>query len=397
MKSVPEALDLILANAALMPAVEAPLQDALGRVLRQEAWADMDSPAFDSSAMDGYALCAEDAGTPLEIVAEIQAGRREDVEILRGQCARIFTGAKIPAGADCVLMQEDAVLENGKLIANDVAEGENIRKQGENCREGDVILKPGIVLAPADLAILASCGTTQPLVSARPRVVHFVTGDELVDPSAMPSGSQIRDSNSTLIAALLKEHGAELTHHVRLPDSFESSAQSFEEHQDFDVLLISGGASVGDYDFAKPLLEKAGFKILLSHINMRPGKPLIFGVRGKQVAFGIPGNPVSHAVIFHRMLAPLFEAMLGADRVERMFQGHVEKDFTFHPNPRETYWPCHATWSEGAFRLRPLRFRSSGDISGVAGMNALLRISSNHSGVIKQSDTVDFLLLQTFR
>jgi len=394
MKSVPEALDLILANVSLMPAVEAPLQEALGRVLRQEALADMDSPSFDCSAMDGYALCVEDAGVPIEIVVEIQAGRQTDIEIHRGQCARIFTGAKIPAGADCVLMQEDAVLENGKLIAKDVAKGENIRKQGENCRKGDVILKPGIVLAPGDLAVLASCGITRPLVSMRPRVVHFVTGDELVDPSAMPSGSQIRDSNSTLIAALLQEHGAELTHHERLPDSFESSAQSLAAQQDFDVLLISGGASVGDYDFAKPLLEKAGFKILLSHINMRPGKPLIFGVRGMQVAFGIPGNPVSHAVIFHRMLAPLFEAMLGADRVERMFQGHVEKDFTFHPNPRETYWPCHATWSEGAFRLRPLRFRSSGDVSGVAGMNALLRIPSNHTGVIKQSDTVDFLLLQ---
>jgi len=254
MKSVSEALDIILANAVLMPAVEVPLKEALGRVLRQEAWADMDSPAFDCSAMDGYALCAEDAGIPLEITVEIQAGRQTDVEIDRGQCARIFTGAKIPAGADCVLMQEDAVLENGKLIANDVSKGENIRKQGENCREGDVILKPGIVLAPGDLAVLASCGITQPQVSMRPRIVHFVTGDELVDPSAMPSGSQIRDSNSTLIAALLQEHGAELTHHERLPDSFESSAQSFAKQQEFDVLLISGGASVGDYDFAKPVL-----------------------------------------------------------------------------------------------------------------------------------------------
>ena len=395
MKSVPEALDLILSNATVMPAVEVPLQEALGRVLRQEAVADMDSPSFDCSAMDGYALCSEDAGVPLDIAVEIQAGRQGEVEIHRGQCARIFTGAKIPAGADCVLMQEDAVLENGKLIANDVSKGESIRKQGENCRHGDVILKPGLVLSPGDLAVLASCGITRPQVSMRPRVIHFVTGDELVDPSVTPSGSQIRDSNSTLIAALLQEHGAELVHHERLPDSFESSAKSFEEHQDFDVLLISGGASVGDYDFAKPLLEKAGFKILLSHINMRPGKPLIFAVRGKQLAFGIPGNPVSHAVIFHRMLASLFEAMLGASRVERMFQGNVEKDFTFHPNPRETYWPCHATWSEGAFRLRPLRFRSSGDISGIAGMNALLRIPSNHSGVINQSDTVDFLLLQT--
>ena len=128
---------------------------------------------------------------------------------------------------------------------------------------------------------------------------------------------------------------------------------------------------------------------------MRPGKPLIFAVRGSQLAFGIPGNPVSHAVIFHLMIAPLLAAMTGAHRSRELFQGYVEYDFSPRPNPRETYWPCRVAWRDGAFRLRPLRFQSSGDISGLAGMNALLRIPSNHDSPIKQSDPAGFLWLDS--
>jgi len=395
MKPVSEALDLILSHATLMTAEPVPLRDALHRVLRADAQADMDSPPFDCSSMDGYALRSADAGELLEIVAEIQAGTAQKFEIQRGQCARIFTGAGVPAGADCVLMQEEAVLEGGRLRAPKIAVSENIRKRGENCRAGDVIVKSGQLLAPVDLAALASCGITQPLVSSRPRVVHFVTGNELVYPSKKPEGSQIRDSNSILIASLVASHGAELLHHAHMPDCMETSMQAMAGHDDFDVMFISGGASVGDYDFARPLLEKAGFEILLQQINMRPGKPLIFAVRGKQLAFGIPGNPVSHAVIFHLMFAPLFRAMLGVPGLPVIMQGHMEEDFSFRPNPRETYWPCRAAWRDGAFRLRKLQFRSSGDITGVSGMNALLRIPSNHPGAMKQSDTVDFVWLES--
>lgn len=393
MKPVAEALDLILSHAVPTPPEAVPLHAALRRVLREDAVADMDSPPFDCSSMDGYALRSGDAGGPREIVAEIQAGDSRKLELGPGQCARIFTGARIPGGADCVLMQEEAVIEQGRLLAPKITALENIRKQGENCRRGDGIVKSGTRLRAEDLAALASCGVTHPVVSSRPRVVHFVTGDELVDPSQTPAGGQIRDSNSTLIAALLAAHGAALMHHSRIPDDFDKSSQLLAAQNDFDILLISGGASVGDYDFARPLLEKAGFKILLDKINMRPGKPLIFAVRGGQLAFGIPGNPVSHAVIFHLMLAPLLAAMTGAERSRGMFQGHLEKDFSPRPNPRETYWPCSAAWGAGAFRLRPLRFQSSGDITGLAGMNALLRIASNHTGTIKQGDPVDFLWL----
>lgn len=394
MKSVLETQELILSRAHLTPAEHVPLRDALHRVLRADAAADIDSPPFDCSSMDGYALRAGDPDGPLEIAAEIQAGDPRELEIRPGQCARIFTGAKIPAGADAVLMQEQAVLENGRLRAPEIAPGENIRKRGENCRRGDVIVKSGTLLRALDLAALASCGVTRPCVGKRPRVVHFATGDELVDPSQTPAGSQIRDCNSTLIAALLAEHGAELAHQSRLPDSFEKSAEALGGQADFDVLLISGGASVGDYDFAWPLLEKAGFEILLHNVNVRPGKPLIFAARGRQLAFGLPGNPVSHAVIFHLMLAPLFAAMLGIERRSALFQGHLEKEFSFRPNPRETYWPCRATWCEGAFRLHPLRFQSSGDITGLAGANALLRLPPNHPGKLTPEDVADFLHLE---
>ncbi|HWB61596.1 MAG TPA: molybdopterin molybdotransferase MoeA [Chthoniobacteraceae bacterium] len=394
MKQIDEALALILSRTPLMPPVETPLADALGRVLRGEIVADMDSPPFDCSSMDGYALRAADAGKPLEIVAEIQAGVGNPAAISVGQCARIFTGAKIPEGADCVLMQEEAALENGKLVSPQIPAGENIRRQGENCRKGDLLLKPGVTLSPGDLAVLASCGATRPKVGARPRVVHFVTGDELVDPSQTPSGGQIRDCNSTLVAALLAQHGAELVNQLRLPDNFEKSIDAVANARDFDVLLISGGASVGAYDFARPLLEKAGFEILLSQINMRPGKPLIFAARGKQLAFGLPGNPVSHAAIFYRVLAPVLEAMLGATPAERMLEGRMGHDFSSRPNPRETYWPCHAAWRDGAFRLRALRFQSSGDITGIAGMNALLRIPSGHPGMIKEGEPAGFLWLR---
>ncbi len=139
----------------------------------------------------------------------IQAGAGRQSQIGANQCARIFTGARIPAGADCVLMQEEAVIEQGRLVAPKIEPSENIRKQGENCRRGDVIVKSGSLLHPEDLAALASCGITHPSISSRPRVVHFVTGDEIIDPSQTPAGSQIRESNSTLIAALLATHGAE--------------------------------------------------------------------------------------------------------------------------------------------------------------------------------------------
>lgn len=389
MNTVAEALALVLAHAPLIKPERVALPRALNRVLREDALADLDFPPFDSSAMDGYALKSNDPNEWLEIVGEIQAGSREEIELRPGQCIRIFTGAKIPAGADRVLMQEDAGMNGGRLRRPPEGGPPHIRKRGENCARGDVVIPSGRQLRALDLAVLASCGVTTPLVSHRPKVAHFATGNELVDPGQVPGGGQIRDCNSILISSLLRECGAELTHQSRLPDEVAAGTESILAQDGFDVLLISGGASVGDYDYTRPILEKTGFKVVFHGINLRLGKPLLFATRGRQLAFGLPGNPVSHAVIFRLFLAPLLAAMTGVDPSLKFLQGVVEEGGGRGSNPRESFLPSVASWEGGAYRLRPVKIQSSGDIMGATEANALLRIPPDHP--VKQNELADFL------
>ena len=392
MNSVDETLHLILSHAPRLDAELVAFHQALHRVLAADALADSDSPPFDCSAVDGYALCSADSPGVLNVVSEIQPGDSTDTVLQPGKCARIFTGAKIPAGADCVLMQERAQFEGGRLRVPAVPSFDCVRRQGENCRRGSVIVSKGQRLRAVELATLAQSGVTQPLVGRQPRVVHFVTGNELVGPSETPAGSQIRDCNSILIASLLADHGAILTHQSRLLDRFETSARILEEHTDFDVLLISGGSSVGDYDFAMPLLQHAGFSILANGVNLRPGKPLIFAKRNRQLAFGIPGNPLSHVVIFHLFIAPLLTSMMGAGApASHLFEGRVAR--SIKGGPRETWWPCRAKWEGNGFRLEPLRFQSSGDIGAAVGADALLHLPANREVI--ESDLAEFLWLQS--
>ena len=391
MKTVAEARTMIFSQAARIAPERVKLVDALHRVLREEALADTDQPPFDCSAMDGYALASEDRNEWLEITAEIQAGSPNQIELQPGQCARIFTGARIPAGADRVLKQEDAKVKDGFLRTPPPDTPDHIRRQGENRRRGEIMVAAGQRLRPVDLATLASCGVTNPLVSRRPRVVHFVTGDELIDPSLVPTGTQIRDSNSILISSLIAESRAQLEHQSRLPDNLQEATKALSEHGDFDLLLISGGASVGDYDFARPLLEAAGFTVLFHGINLRPGKPLLFAKRGRQLAFGLPGNPVSHAVIFRLLIAPLLAVMEGVAPCDDLLDGLIDGDFPASSNFRESYWPCFTVWQDGAYRLRPVQVRSSGDIAGASAANALIRIASQQ--VPKLGDRAEFLWL----
>jgi len=392
MKSVDETLHSVLSRVPIVEPERVPLAEALHRVLRENALADLDSPSFACSAMDGYALRSAESGSVLTVALEIQAGDPRESTLPPGACARIFTGAKLPGGADCVLMQEHAALDGNRLHSKFLAPFENVRRQGENCARGSVVVRAGRRLQPSDIAALASCGVVRPLVSRRPRVVHFATGNELVDPAATPSGSQIRDTNSTLIAALLAENGAVLAHQSRVADRFETFADAVRQTRDFDLLFISGGASVGDYDFTQAVLRDAGFEIRQAGVNLRPGKPLLFAVRGRQYAFGIPGNPVSHFVIFHLLIAPLLAAMTGVLRPEpQRFQGRVR--CALKPNPRETWWPCRVEWIDGGFVLQPLRFQSSGDLSGMVGAGGLIRVPANSE--INEHDIVEFLWLQS--
>ena len=376
---VADALRIILAHARQLEAERVPLASALDRTLCETALADTGSPPFDASAMDGYALLRADAKAPLRIIGTSQAGAAFAGTIGPGECVRIFTGAPVPAGADCIVKQEDTVRE-GDAVRLTRADGPAyIRRRGENRRAGETIIAAGNQLGPAELAALASAGITQPRVTRRPRCVHLVTGNELVAPGQIPIEAQIRDSNSTLIAALLTQHGAELVGHVHARDDLAATRAAFESLPAHDLLLISGGASVGDHDFARPVLQALGYTLHFQQVNLRPGKPLVFASCGDRLAFALPGNPVSHWVTFNLFVAPLLRKLVtGADAVPLRLAGRLARD-SHRPAPdaRQTIWPARATVVDGHYELTLLPLASSGDSSGLVGANALLPLPAN--------------------
>jgi len=380
MIQVEEARRLILERAFPLAAERAALSDALGRVLRTAATADRDSPAFDASAMDGYAARRADLGQPLRVIGEAPAGAAFTGTVGPGECVRIFTGAPIPAGADCVIRQEDTAREGTNVrITNIGALPDFIRRRGENRRAGDVVVPAGTRLGPAELAALAASGVTQPEVTRAPRGVHLVTGNELVAPGQTPGPTQIRDSNSILVAALLQQHHAELAAHVRVGDSLAAAQAAVIAFPAHDVLLISGGASVGDHDFARPLLRALGYELHFEQLNLRPGKPLVFASKGRQLAFALPGNPVSHWVTFQLFVAPLLAKLqTGRDVSLPRLTGRLAPGSKApSPDTRRTFWPCRAVVANGMHELTLLPLASSGDSNGLVGANALLPLPAN--------------------
>jgi molybdopterin molybdotransferase len=389
---VPAALREVLSRAPQLPAERVTLAQALDRVLREPARADLDSPPFDASAMDGYALRATDAAQPLRLIGESAAGAAFTGIVGPGECVRIFTGAPVPAGADCVVKQEDTTREQTNVrITNIPRSGHFIRRRGENRRAGDIVVAAGVRLGPPELAALASAGVTMPQVSRRPRVAHVVTGNELVPPDRKPTGAQIRDSNSALVAALVAKHGGELSVHAHLPDDLAAAQATLAALPDHDVLLISGGASVGDHDFARPVLTALGYTLHFQQINLRPGKPLVFASRGDRLAFALPGNPVSHWVTFNLFVAPLLHKLItGLDAAPPRRRGRLAPDAPLPPpDARQTIWPARATLVDGEPHVTLLTLASSGDSSGLVGANALVPLPTNGLDAAQPLEFID--------
>ncbi len=371
---VADALQLVLTHAARVESASVPLGEALGRTLRMEAVADEDSPPFDASAMDGYALRRADITGPLRVIGEAAAGASYAGRVGAGECVRIFTGAPVPEGADRVVKQEDVVRTGDQIRVSCIDGPDHIRRRGENRKRGDVVVPAGAWLGAPELAALAATGIEQPVVTRAPRCVHLVTGDELVSLGQTPAPGQIRDSNSTLVAALLRRHGAVLAAHGHAGDDLAAAQAAVEAMPAHEVLLISGGASVGDRDIARPLLEALGYTLHFQAVNLRPGKPLTFASRGSRLAFALPGNPVSHWVVFHLFVAPVLRALETGRAVEPVrLRGRIaEGGRLLPPDARITYWPATATVVAGAYALTLRPLMSSGDSSGLVGANALV-------------------------
>ena len=414
--SLDEAFDEIRSRCRPLPAVRVSLAEAFGRVLRETVCAPEDLPDCDRSTRDGYAILQNDVSETFQVVDTLHAADWRPRELKTGQAVRIATGAPLPCDNLRIIMQEHVERTGDKMRIMKHENSLNLRKRGEDVRAGQPLVHTGARLDAGKLALLASAGCAQPLVSPRLRVVHFTTGDEIVPPDQTPKRGQVRDSNSILIRGLLQHFPCDMVQ-THLPEDFEraktESRKQKAEIENANVILVSGGASVGDKDFTRPLLEWLGFEIVFSQVNVRPGRPLIFARNGKSVAFGLPGNPLSHFVCFHLFVATALARLVGAE--PPAFQrGQLAAKLDDEPNPRETLWP--AKWHGRAAReiqatggsgnseqagetpaplLMPLKWSSSGDITCLAETNALIRVPANR-GLIESGAEVDFLPTEAF-
>jgi molybdopterin molybdotransferase len=368
---------------------------ALGRVLAQSVAADRDYPPGDLSTMDGYAVAAL-TGETLGVAGENRPGRGPGDALAAGVARRIFTGAELPAGATRVIPQELVERVDNSVRITKQPDDIFVRARGSEARAGAVVLESGARLTPTKLSILATVGAKEIDVTSRPRVAHLVTGDEIMGghESGAP-GALIRDSNSDLVAGALRGIGQMVTAHRHVRDNRAETARIVAEMTaDCEVLLISGGASVGDHDHARPALEAAGFRFEAHGIEVRPGKPVGLARRKDQWAVALPGNPVSHLVSLHLFVLPLLRALEGDDlAAPRLLRGKLDAPVPNRAIPRrDTFWPSKLCWEDGRPVLKPCRFLSSGDLLGIGNTDALLLLRTG-AAIPNPGDEIYFLSL----
>jgi molybdopterin molybdotransferase len=379
---VAEAIQIVLAHTTNLAAESIALADALGRILAEDTIADSDLPPFNRAQMDGYAVRAADVANtpaPLRIVGESAAGSGWHHEMKAGEAVRIMTGAPVPVGADAVQQVElTREVDSGGIveILESVEAGRSIVRRANEIKAGETVLRAGEDINAAMIATLASFGYAKVKVGKRPRVAVMATGSELVDVDHKPGPDQIRDSNNYTIAAYTALAGAAVE---RLPlagdDTAELKRQIAEAAERSDVLITSGGVSMGVYDFTKAALKELGAEVFFERVALRPGKPTVFARLGNTLVFGLPGNPVSVAVTFNLFARTALRAMQGANEpglaeetaiLARGVKGSIE---------RESYLPA-ILWTDekGSLLAEPLKWGGSSDFVAFARATALIDI-----------------------
>ncbi len=318
MVSYEEALNIIINSVIELDKEKVSLRESLGRILAADIVSDMDMPPFDKSAMDGYACRQCDLQHILSIIETIQAGSLPEHKILKDQCSKIMTGAMIPEGADCVVMVENSKKPGkDKVRFNNVNSNTNICYKAEDIKKGDVLLSKGTYIKAQHIAVLATAGCSKVPVARKPKVGIIATGDELVEPQEKVSGSKIRNSNSYLLAAQVETVKGIANYYGIGRDNLKDLNDKVKKmKQENDIVVFSGGVSMGDFDLVPKILNDNNFKLLFEKIKIKPGKPVVFGISDvdkgrRKYCFGLPGNPVSTFVSFELFVKPFIYLLMG--------------------------------------------------------------------------------------
>jgi molybdopterin molybdotransferase len=393
-KPLPVALELVRSRCRPLPAEMVPIGEAAGRILAQPVSAARDLPGTDISMMDGYAVRAADSGEPLRVVYEVAAG---DPPPDRGlgvrEAARIFTGAPIPPGADCVVMQEQAERRGEEVRVPRASPGQHVRRRGEEVHAGDVVLPSGTVLHAAELSLAAASGSARVSVYRRPRVGILVTGDELVPVGHDPAPGKLVETNSIAVAQYAREAGAQPVLLGIAPDRTEEIARILGDAQ-ADVLVTTGGASVGDHDHAQAAFEKIAGELIFHTVAIRPGKPVLFGTApGGRLVFGLPGNPAAAMLGFELFVRPALRILGGDPKPDRVRTRAVLRGGSLSGIPGLTFFPRGlASVEDGRIAFAPRGQQSSMQIGSWSAVNALAQIPPGQ-GKLDPGQELEILLL----
>ncbi|MGH2562198.1 MAG: molybdopterin molybdotransferase MoeA [Thermomicrobiales bacterium] len=389
-----EARATVLRHVRRLPIEQVPIADAAWRVLAEDLVAAEDHPPFAASTMDGYAVLAEDSSPWREILGDQTAGYLADVEVTAGTAVRITTGAPIPAGADAVVRVENTEIADDHVIIHQeaVTTGENIRPIGVDVRRGDPVLSAGTILGAAEIGLVAALGMTPVPVRRRPRVSVLSTGNELVDPGDPLQPGQIRDSNRFSLVAALEREGAGVVWSGRAPDDRQALEQLLNERIDeSDIVITSGGVSMGELDLVKLILGDIA-TVHFRRVFMKPGKPLNFATAAETLIFGLPGNPVSALVSFELFIRPALATMAGRADIERP-RVPVTLAHDTPPTDRIEFQRAIASVSaDGRLVASTTGVQASSRLVSFVGANALLVIHPRDE-TYRAGEIVDALLL----
>jgi molybdopterin molybdotransferase len=388
--SIEEARELVLSEARALAAEDVPVEKALGRVLAADVVAGMQVPPFDSSAMDGFAVVAGPAAE-LPVVGESRAGHPFGGRLEAGAAVRISTGAVVPEGSDAVVPVERTEAAGERVRVPDTEAGANVRYAGEDVRSGEVVIRAGTPLGPAEIGVAASLGHAELACSSRPRVALVVTGDELARVGEPLEPGTIYSSNGYALAALVERAGAALTGVDSAPDTEAGTRAALDEALgEAHVVCVSGGVSVGPHDHVRSAMAELGVEERFWGVRLRPGKPTWFGVRDGTLAFGLPGNPVSAMVTFQLFVRPALAALQGADPAARRVGAVLAEDV--RRNPKREQAVRVRLGGDGELRATPTGPQGSHQLTSMLGADGLALIPPGE-GALAAGERVEVELL----